>query len=50
MKVDNYGFNLEIINNETKEHLSKSLMSNDMKVIVKELQIIIDELKFLYSI
>ena len=44
-----YGFQLEIINNETKEHLSKDLMSDDMQVVIKELQSIIDELKFLYK-
>ena len=44
----NFGFNLEIINNVTKEHLSKGLMSDSMHTIIKELQEIIDELKFLY--
>lgn len=48
MKPTDYGYLLEIINNKTKENLSKSCMSNNMQVIIKELENIIKELKFLY--
>jgi len=48
MKVPKYGYSLEIINNETKENLAKSCMSNSMEVVIKELQDIVDELRFLY--
>lgn len=47
MKVDKYAFNLEITNNETHEDIENSFSTNDMDVIIKELEEIVKDLVLL---